>query len=113
MGTLMHLVALAALLAAPGGSRGAGPVRYLGVARDGSAVARVEVHGRVYRLRAGDAIPGLGRVQAVTDQALVVQRVLGEAEKQARAASGTLAPDVLELRVPLMAPELAAPDLAR
>lgn len=118
MGTLMQVVALALMLASPGGAQRTSPLRYWGQAPEASGAGRLAYRGRVYRVRAGDEIPGWGRVHAVTEEALVVRRVVTEAEKQSRAAAGALVADVQELRLPRTAPLLgcaggACPEAAR
>jgi hypothetical protein len=76
-------------------------LHYRGPLTDGSATGRVEVLGAAYSVSAGDLIPGWGRVKAVTARALVIERALTEAERQAREAQGLLAADVLEMRIPV------------
>jgi hypothetical protein len=74
--------------------------RYLGRAGDDSGRARIVFRGKSYLVRAGDEIPGWGRVKSVGEEAVVVRRELSAEEKRAREDAGLLAPDVQEVRIP-------------
>jgi hypothetical protein len=103
----MQVFALALGLASPGPAPHTPALRYWGEAPDAAGAGRLAYQGRVYRVRVGDEIPGWGRVQAVTAEALVVRHVLTPAEKESRAAAGALVVDVQDLRLPRTAPQLA------
>jgi hypothetical protein len=104
MSTTLLAATLAMLLGAPGGPE----LRYLGRLPDGSR-GRIQYLGRPYDVRAGDSIPRWGRVRAVTARALVLERALSEAEKQALEAEGLFAPDVRQVRIPLATGNVAVP----
>jgi hypothetical protein len=90
--------AAALLLLAASATAGEGP-RYVGRAGDDSGKARVEYRGKSYLVRAGDEIPGWGRVKSVSDEAVVVRHELSAEEKRAREDAGLIAPDVLDVRL--------------
>src|SRR5688572_24894021 len=104
MGTVMQVVALALMLVSPAEPPRAAPLRYWGAEPDGTGAGRLTYQGRHFRVRAGDEIPGWGRIHAVTPEALVVRRTLTESEKDSRAAAGALVVDVQDLRIPRTGP---------
>ena len=89
----------AALLLLAASATAAEAPRYVGRAGDDSGRARIEYRGKSYLVRAGDEIPGWGRVKSVSDEAVVVRRELSAEEKRARQDAGLLAPDVQEVRI--------------
>ena len=108
MSATLLAVTFALLMAGP--PAGGDPtLRYWGRLADGSGRARVEYRGALADVRAGDRIPGWGTVRAVTGKSLVLRRALTEAEKEDRAAAGLAAVDVLDMRIPLAAGNVAAP----
>lgn len=93
------LAALAAgLIGAPAAH--AQEVRYWGRAQGTEPRGVIDWHGRYYSVAAGDEIPGVGRVTQVTDEALVVEQALTEADKDRLAAQGLAAPDAKARRLP-------------
>jgi hypothetical protein len=102
------LIATFALLLGSAAPEPVQGLRYWGRLPDDTARGRIQYDGRYYDVRAGDEIPGWGRVRAVTARALVVRRTLTEAEKEAREAQGLLATGVQDLRIPLAAGNLAS-----
>ncbi len=87
--------ALVAAVALP-----ANDLRYLGKAPDDATRGRVQHEGKSFSVQVGDEIPGWGRVKAVQDEELVVERELTADEKRDRKAKGQVAADVQEVHVP-------------
>jgi hypothetical protein len=57
----------------------------------------------------GDEIPGLGTVEDVTNEALVVRRALTAEERHGLAGQGRVVPDVQTRRIPNLANRVAPP----
>src|SRR5262245_47015704 len=108
MSTALLAVTFSMLMGA-GAGEPAPSLRYWGKVPDGTNRARIQYRGRFADVRAGDRIPGWGTVLAVNERDLVVRRMLTDAEKQAREAEGLLAPDTLEMPVPLATGNVASP----
>lgn len=62
-----------------------------------------------YTVGKGDEIPGLGNVQQVTAEMLVVRRTLTGAEQQGLTEQGRVVPDVETRRIPNLANRLGPP----
>ena len=75
-------------------------LRYLGKASDDTTRGHVQHEGKSMKVRVGDEIPGWGKVKAVTDEALLLERELSADEKKDRKAKGQAAPDVQEMEIP-------------
>jgi acyl-coenzyme A thioesterase PaaI-like protein len=95
--TLMLTALAAALLAAAGAH--AQEVRYWGRVQGNAARGLIDLHGQYYSVGEGDEIPGVGRVKQVTDEALIVEQTLTEAEKDHLAAQGLAVYDAKERRI--------------
>ena len=88
-------VALIAAVALP-----ANNLRYLGKASDDQTRGRVQHEGKSFTVQVGDEIPGWGKVKAVKDEELVLERQLTADEKHDRDTKGEVAADVEEIHVP-------------
>jgi hypothetical protein len=75
-------------------------LRYLGKASDDHTRGRVQQEGKSFSVQVGDEIAGWGKVKAVTDEELVVERELTDDEKRDHEAKGEVAADVEEVHVP-------------
>jgi len=77
---------------------GAVDLRYLG--RDDSGRALLETGaGQAYRSGVGDAVPGFGAVVEITDNTVVLRRLLTQQEKNALRQGGWAVYDAERLRV--------------
>jgi hypothetical protein len=85
-------------------------LRYLGKASDDHTRGRVQHDGKSYTVQVGDEIPGWGRVKAVRDEELVVERELTADEKRDCDAKGVVAADVEDVHVPNAMRNLACSD---
>ena len=88
-------VAFVAVVALP-----ANNLRYFGKASDDHARGRVQHEGKSFTVQVGDEIPGWGKVKAVRDEELVLERQVTPDEKHQREAKGQVAVDVEEVHVP-------------
>lgn len=75
-------------------------MRYWGRAQGAPHRAVIDFQGQYYSVAEGDEIPGVGTVTAVTDHALVVERVLTDADKDRLAAQGLAVHDAKVQRFP-------------
>jgi len=98
MNKALQTAAALLLLALP--ATAAEAPRYVGRLGDDSGRARIEYRGKAYLVRVGDEIPGWGRVKSVSEEAVVVRRMLSAEDKRAREAAGLLAPDMQDIRLP-------------
>ena len=103
-----HLVGIAAGIAMLSGiiiawgiatsALGGETLRYWGTGPD-PATGTIEIgKGRYERVTVGTEIPGWGRVTALTDSHLVVERVLSDLDKQELADKGAMVYDRIEMR---------------
>jgi hypothetical protein len=69
----------------------------------------IHLQGQYYTIGKGDEITGLGTVQEVTAEMLVVERALTGAEQQGLTEQGRLVPDVEVRRIPNLGNRLAVP----
>jgi hypothetical protein len=100
MRTIKQVVIVLAVVLAGATALPAKNLRYLGKASDDHTRGRVQDEEKSYSVRVGDEIPGWGRVKAVKDEELVVERELTADEKRDREAKGQVAADVEEVHVP-------------
>jgi hypothetical protein len=83
-------------------------VQYWGLWQ-GTERGLIRVQDRYDTVGKGDEIPGLGTVEDVTPEALVVRRALTAAERHALAGQGRVGPDVQTRRIPNLANRVAPP----
>ena len=69
----------------------------------------IRLQDRYYTVGKGDEIPGLGNVEEVTAEQLIVRRPLTAAEQQGLAAQGRVVPDVETRRIPNLGNRVAPP----
>lgn len=100
MKTIKQVVIALAVVVAGASALPAKNLRYLGKAPGNATHGRVQHEGKSFDVQVGDEIPGWGRVKAVTDEELVVERELPADEKRDREAKGEVAADVQEVHVP-------------
>ena len=69
----------------------------------------IRLQGEYYTIGKGDEIPGLGSVEQVSADMLVVERPLTSAERQGLAEQGRVVPDVEIRRIPNLANRVGSP----
>lgn len=84
-------------------------IRYWGRAQGAPGRAVIDFQGQYYSVAEGDEIPGVGRVTAVTDGALIVERTLTDAEQDELAARGLAVYQVKSQRFPNVSGGLVPP----
>jgi hypothetical protein len=83
-------------------------VQYWGVWQ-GTDRGLIRFQDRYDTLGKGDEIPGLGTVEDVTPEVLVLRRALTAAERDGLAGQGRVVPDVQTRRIPNLASRVAPP----
>ena len=83
-------------------------VQYWGLSRS-TERGLVRLRDGYHTVGKGDEIPGLGKVEEVTAEMLVVRRTLTAAERQSLAAQGRVVPDVETRRLPNLANRVTPP----
>lgn len=83
-------------------------VQYWGVWQ-GTDRGLIRLQDRYDTVGKGDEIPGLGTVEDITPEVLVVRRSLTAAERHGLAGQGRVVPDVQTRRIPNLATRVAPP----
>jgi hypothetical protein len=83
-------------------------VQYWGL-WSGTERGLIRLQDQYYTVGKGNEIPGLGRVEDVTPETLVVRRALTDAEQQGLAGQGRVIPDVETRRIPNLTNQVAPP----